>query len=182
MLSIAAGIRIDDLSRWLGGYRAHRARDAQHAGAGRRGHQRRLRAERVDAAGRALAGRVLEAAGEVVWVDREDDARRGHRRVAAAARRTCSTSSKALEQAARELGFSAADARKLAYATFAGAIALAQAPTTTPATLRAHVTSKGGTTERALAMLEADGVKAKFVAAVKAAAAARASSATSSGE
>ena len=40
-----------------------------------------------------------------------------------------------------------------------------------PALLRAQVTSKGGTTERALTTMEADGVKAKFIAAVKAAAA-----------
>ena len=33
-----------------------------------------------------------------------------------------------LEQAAQELGFTKADARTLAYATFAGAIKLAQAP------------------------------------------------------
>ena len=36
--------------------------------------------------------------------------------------------------------------------------------------LRAQVTSKGGTTERALSVLEGNAVKAKFVAAVRAAA------------
>jgi pyrroline-5-carboxylate reductase len=76
----------------------------------------------------------------------------------------------ALEGAARELGFAPADARRLAYATFGGSIALAQASAEEPATLRAQVTSKGGTTERALSSLEADAVKAKIVAAVKAAA------------
>ena len=39
-----------------------------------------------------------------------------------------------------------------------------------PATLRAQVTSKGGTTERAIAAMEARRVKASIVAAVKAAA------------
>ena len=63
-----------------------------------------------------------------------------------------------------------ADARRLAYATFAGAMALAQASPEEPAVLRAQVTSKGGTTERALASMEADAVKAKIVTAVKAAA------------
>jgi len=76
-----------------------------------------------------------------------------------------------LEDAARELGFSGENARKLAYATFAGAIKLAQASDDAPGTLRAQVTSKGGTTERALRMLEEHEVKAKFIAAVKAAAA-----------
>jgi pyrroline-5-carboxylate reductase len=40
-----------------------------------------------------------------------------------------------------------------------------------PATLRERVTSKGGTTERALASLESDRVKDAIVRAVKAAAA-----------
>ena len=76
----------------------------------------------------------------------------------------------ALEEAARDLGFAGADARRLAYATFAGAMALAQASPDEPAVLRAQVTSKGGTTERALASMEADAVKARIVVAVKAAA------------
>jgi uncharacterized protein (TIGR00251 family) len=64
-----------------------------------------------------------------------------------------------------------AQARKLAHATFAGAIKLAGASDLTPAVLRAQVTSKGGTTERAVSVLDEHGVKASFVAAVKAAAA-----------
>ena len=76
----------------------------------------------------------------------------------------------ALEEAARELSIAPADARRLAYATFAGAMALAQASTAEPALLRAQVTSKGGTTERALALLEAGAVKEKIIAAVRAAA------------
>jgi pyrroline-5-carboxylate reductase len=76
----------------------------------------------------------------------------------------------ALEEAARDLGFAADDARRLAYATFAGAVALAEASPDAPVVLRAQVTSKGGTTECALASLEAGAVKAKIVAAVKAAA------------
>jgi pyrroline-5-carboxylate reductase len=76
----------------------------------------------------------------------------------------------ALEQSAREMGFSAADARKLTFATFDGAIKLAHASEFEPAILRAQVTSKGGTTERALATMEAAGVKAAIVRAAKAAA------------
>ena len=76
-----------------------------------------------------------------------------------------------LEEAARQLGFGHADARKLAYATFAGAIKLAQASDEAPGTLRAQVTSKGGTTERGIGVLDEHAVKATFVAAVKAAAA-----------
>jgi len=76
-----------------------------------------------------------------------------------------------LEQAAQELGFTKAEARTLAYATFTGTIKLATGSELEPGILRAQVTSKGGTTERAIAILEADAVKTRFVAAVKAAAA-----------
>ena len=76
-----------------------------------------------------------------------------------------------LERAARDLGFGAADARKLAYATFEGAVRLAQSSPLDPAALRAQVTSKGGTTERGIAVLEEAAVKDALVRAAKAAAA-----------
>ena len=81
VMTIAAGTRLRDLSRWLGGYRAHRARDAQHAGAGRRRHQRRVRAAEVDAARRELAGRVLEAVGRGDLGRARGHARCGDRRI-----------------------------------------------------------------------------------------------------
>jgi pyrroline-5-carboxylate reductase len=76
----------------------------------------------------------------------------------------------ALDAAATELGIGPADARRLALSTFAGSIALAQSSHAEPATLRAQVTSKGGTTERAIATMEAAAVKASIVEGVKAAA------------
>lgn len=169
VLSIAAGTRIADLSRWLGGYsRIVRAMPNMPAlvGAGISGV---FAPPEVDAAGRKMAGRVLEAAGAVVWVEREEmlDAVTG---VSGSGPAYAFYFLEGLEQAARELGFSGADARKLAYTTFAGALKLAMASDLEPGILRAQVTSKGGTTERALTMMEADGVKAKFIAAVKAAA------------
>ena len=48
--------------------------------------------------------------------------------------------------------------------------ALAQSSPEDPTVLRAQVTSKGGTTERAIAALDGGAVKATIVAAVKAAA------------
>ena len=72
-------------------------------------------------------------------------------------------------QAAQEMGLSAEQGRQLALGTFAGATALAQGSDEPPAVLRERVTSKGGTTYAALTSLEASGVKAAFVAALKAA-------------
>ena len=170
VMTIAAGTRIADLSRWLGGYsRIVRAMPNTPAlvGAGISGA---YAPPAVTAESRRLPGRVLEAAGEVVWVEREDmlDGVTG---VSGSGVAYVFYFLEGLEAAARDLGFNKDDARKLTYATFAGAIKLAMASDLEPAILRAQVTSKGGTTERALAVLEAEGVKAKFVTAVKAAAA-----------
>src|SRR5688500_18551672 len=71
VLTIAAGIRLVDLGRWLGGYhRMVRAMPNTPALIGR-GISGAYASPGVDAAGRALAAQVLEAAGEVVWVDDE---------------------------------------------------------------------------------------------------------------
>ncbi len=118
--------------------------------------------------GRELAASVLAAGGEVVWVGEEAklDAITG---ISSSGAAYVFYFMEALERSARELGFADKEARALAYATFAGAIALAQSSERTPAELRANVTSKGGTTERALASLEEDGVGDAIVKAVMAA-------------
>jgi pyrroline-5-carboxylate reductase len=76
----------------------------------------------------------------------------------------------ALQQAAADLGFDADVARELALQTFAGAVKLAASSQDDVAALRAKVTSKGGTTEAALAQLEHDDVKTAIVRAARAAA------------
>lgn len=75
----------------------------------------------------------------------------------------------AMMQAALDMGLSADQGRTLALATFDGATELARRSPETPQTLRAQVTSKGGTTHAAISSLEADGVKAAFVKAMQAA-------------
>ncbi|MFO1397573.1 MAG: pyrroline-5-carboxylate reductase [Burkholderiales bacterium] len=168
VLTIAAGTRAVDLARWLGGFeRIVRAMPNTPAlvGAGISGA---FAGPAVAAHERALAARIVEAAGAVVWVDREEmlDAVTG---VSGSGPAYVFYFLEALEEAARAVGFAPGDARQLAYQTFAGALALAQSTDLDPATLRAQVTSKGGTTERALGVLEDAGVKAAIVAAVRAA-------------
>jgi pyrroline-5-carboxylate reductase len=169
VLSIAAGIRLADLARWLDGYgRLVRAIPNTPALVGK-GISGAFAAAAVDAAGRARVTSVLAAAGDQLWVENEAmlDAVTA---VSGSGPAYVFYFLEALEAAARDLGFAPADARRLAYTTFAGAVALGEASEAEPAVLRAQVTSKGGTTERAVAMLEADAVRAKIVAAVKAAA------------
>ena len=167
VLTIAAGVRCADLARWLGGYarivRAMPNTPAQ-VGAGISG----LFATPDARAVARVAGDVLEACGEIIWCDDERDLDAVNA-VSGNGPAYVFYFLEALEQAAVELGLPEGEARRLAYATFDGAVALARASELAPAALRAQVTSKGGTTERALEVLEAANVKDRFVDAVKAA-------------
>ncbi|CAG1007441.1 pyrroline-5-carboxylate reductase [Burkholderiales bacterium] len=168
VLSIAAGTRSTDISRWLGGYaRIVRAMPDTPSlvGAGIAGV---WSSPTVGAEDRASASAILEACGEVVPVDREEmlDAVTG---VSASGVAYVFYFIEALEAAARAQGFDANDARRLAYATFAGAVKLAVESPDDPATLRERVTSKGGTTERGIAALEAARVREAIGEAVDAA-------------
>jgi pyrroline-5-carboxylate reductase len=169
VLSIAAGIRADDIRRWLGGdigvVRAMPNRPAL-IGAGISA----LYADPlVDAGARALATRLIEAVGGVVWVGAE-----AHLDAVTAV----SGSGPAyvfllielLETAAIAEGLPRAVARRLAIDTAAGAAALAQTSADDPMTLREQVTSKGGTTAAALAVFEAADLRGIFARAVAAAA------------
>jgi pyrroline-5-carboxylate reductase len=75
----------------------------------------------------------------------------------------------ALQQASQEMGFSATDARKLAVQTFVGTARLAAQSPEDVTLLRERVTSRGGTTERAIASMDADRVKELIVRALHAA-------------
>jgi pyrroline-5-carboxylate reductase len=170
VVTIAAGIRLSDLSRWLLGYRRLvRAMPNTPALIGA-GVAALYALASVDSDGRARAASVLEAVGGILWCEREDELD-AVTAVSGSGPAYVFYFLEALEQAARELGFAPSEARRLAYATFSGAIRLAEQSDSEPSVLRAQVTSKGGTTERAIAVLDDAAVKSAIVAAVKAAAA-----------
>lgn len=169
VLSIAAGIRATDLTRWLGGHeRIVRAMPNTPALvlAGITGL---YAARSVDANDRNRAEQVMNAAGDTLWVDREEqlDAITA---VSGSGPAYVFYFIEALQQAATDLGFDAATARRLALQTFSGAVTLARESADDPAVLRARVTSKGGTTERALQELERSAVATAIVRAVRGAA------------
>jgi pyrroline-5-carboxylate reductase len=169
VITIAAGVRVRDLSRWLGGYpRIVRVMPNTPALA-LAGISGLYASRAVGPAGRAAAQRILGAVGSTLWLRREDDLD-AVTAVSGSGPAYVYYFVEALERAARELGLAADAARRLALETFSGALALAAQAGEAPATLRARVTSKGGTTERALAAMEADRVQDAIVRAVKAAA------------
>lgn len=174
VISIAAGLRLADLGRWLGAASAPYTRLVRCMpntpaliGAGVTG----LFADpSVDAAGRAAAERILAAVGSTVWATSEDqmDAVTA---ISGSGPAYVFHFIEALEAAGRKLGFDEAGARRLAIDTLLGAARLAAGAEDSPAVLRQKVTSKGGTTEAALASLAASGWHDALIAAVEAAAA-----------
>jgi len=168
VISIAAGIRLEDLSRWLGGHtRLVRAMPNTPAlvHAGVTGLYAPPETREVD---RQSAHQLLGAVGATVWLDREEDLD-AVTAVSGSGPAYVFYAMEALEAAATEMGIAPDKARTLALWTFVGAAKLAIERGEDPAKLRANVTSKGGTTERALGHMEAAAIKASFIEAVKAA-------------
>jgi len=170
VISIVAGIRAADIDRWLGGAaRVVRAMPNRPAliGAGASG----LYADAaVPADARALAGRLIEAVGSAVWVPAEADID-AVTAVSGSGPAYFFLLIELLESAGIAEGLAPEVARRLAIDTACGAAALAREGRDDPATLRAQVTSKGGTTAAALAVFEAADLRAIVGRAVAAAAA-----------
>lgn len=170
VLSIAAGIRGADLSRWLDAYRAIvRCMPNTPALIGQ-GITGMVAMPGVSSAHREAADSIMQAVGQTVWL--EDEALIDPvTAVSGSGPAYVFYFIEAMQQAAAELGLSAEQGKQLALATFTGAAQLAAQSPDDVSTLRERVTSKGGTTYAALQSMEQAGVKQAIVAAVKAAAA-----------
>jgi pyrroline-5-carboxylate reductase len=168
VVSICAGIRVEQISKWLGGYEnIVRAMPNTPALIGK-GITGAFASSQVLSMAREHAEVIMRATGAFAWFEKENmlDAVTA---VSGSGPAYVFYFIESLMQSALELGFSETQAREFAYATFDGAIALAKASEETPATLRERVTSKGGTTAAALASMEAANVKNAIIAAVKSA-------------
>ena len=168
VVSIAAGIRIADLSRWLGGYqRLIRCMPNTPAliGAGiTAAHALPSVSENECAA----VERILKAMGKVIWVAAEPllDTVTA---VSGSGPAYVFYFIEALRVAAVELGLTEQQANVLALETFLGSAKLAAQSPEDVATLRVRVTSKGGTTEAALASMARDQVQQAIIRGVRAA-------------
>lgn len=171
IISIAAGLRIADLERWLGitpgGGQLVRAMPNTPALIGR-GVTGLCAGPAVTGDARALAARVLGSVGEVVWVGVEHDLD-AVTAVSGSGPAYVFHFLEALEAAGVANGLSAEAARALAVGTLTGAAELAAQSPDDFAVLRERVTSRGGTTEAALATLARHGWHDALVAAVGAA-------------
>ncbi len=169
VVSIAAGVRTVDLSRWLGQYpqlvRAMPNTPAR-VGAGMTGL---FALPGLSAMARQRAETILGAAGSVLWLD--DEAQMDAiTAISGSGPAYVFYFLQAMEESAKKLGIAAADARRLGLETFRGACQLAAQSDEPFAELRAQVTSKGGTTERALQVMETADIRRHIGEAIAAAA------------
>ncbi len=168
VVSIAAGVRAEAISRWLGGtLPVVRLMPNTPAlvGAGATGL---YAMPGVDEAQRSLAENLARAVGATFWVD--DEAQMDTlTAVSGSGPAYFFLVIEALEEAAVEQGLPAQTARLLALQTAFGATKLALEHDAPAAELRRRVTSKGGTTEQALAALEDGGLRDLLARAVTAA-------------
>lgn len=168
VLSIAAGIRLANLATWFGGgvpiVRAMPNRPAL-IGAG---ITAACAGPGVSESERARAGWVLAAAGPVVWLDAEEqmDAVTA---VSGSGPAYFFLLIEAIEDAGTALGLPRETAHRLAVQTALGSARMAAEGTDPPALLREQVTSKGGTTAAALAVLETADLRGIFSRAIAAA-------------
>ena len=169
VISIAAGIRTTDLTRWLDGHERIVRVMPNTPALIRSGVSGLFAATAVKQADRDSAQTILGAVGAAVWVKSESDID-AVTAISGSGPAYVFYFIEALEQAAAELGLNAGQAHELAVQTFVGAAKLAAGSNEPAAVLRANVTSKAGTTEAALKTMEANGLKHKIVEAVRAAA------------
>ena len=168
VISVAAGIRATDLSRWLGGHeRVARCMPNTPALVGE-GITGLAALPGLSDADRDTAQTILGAVGQVVWVEDESllDAVTA---VSGSGPAYVFYFMESMHRAALALGLDDDQARRLTLATFTGAARLAAASDEPPAVLRERVTSKGGTTAAALAVLGERGVQQHIVDALAAA-------------
>ncbi|MFQ5488601.1 MAG: pyrroline-5-carboxylate reductase, partial [Gammaproteobacteria bacterium] len=168
IISIAAGIREQDLERWLGGtpplVRAMPNTPAMVQCGATALHAN----ERVSRRQRDLAEFVMRAVGLTVWLEDESlmDAVTA---LSGSGPAYIFLVMEAMERAGCKLGLPQETARLLTLQTTFGAAKLALETAEDSATLRQRVTSPGGTTERALSVLQGGGLEELFEQALKAA-------------
>lgn len=149
VISVAAGIRTADLSRWLNGYATIIRTMPNTPAQIQAGMTGAYALSAVSPAQRELADMLLQAAGDVVWLDNEAqlDAVTA---ISGSGPAYVFLMIEALTAAGISLGLTEEQSLKLSLATFKGASLLAAGSATPVATLREQVTSKGGTTEQGL--------------------------------
>lgn len=162
LISVAAGVRVADMLRWLGGTDLAVVRTMPNTPALVQSGATALCANaQVTAEQRELAEAVMRAVGLTLWLD-EESQMDAVTALSGSGPAYFFLVMEALEQAGCELGLPSRTARLLALQTAFGAAKMALESAEDTATLRERVTSPGGTTERALRVLEDGNLRGLF--------------------
>lgn len=168
VISIAAGIGVEALSRWLGGHRKIVRCMPNTPGLIGAGISGLFASSDVSSSEKRQAEIILRAVGDVVWLAEErlvDPVTA----VSASGPAYVFWFIEQLAAAAEKLGIGRDEAMRLAKQTVLGAAQLAAQSPDSPAALRRNVTSKGGTTEAALRVFDEEKLAERFIRAVEAA-------------
>jgi pyrroline-5-carboxylate reductase len=168
VISIAAGVTVDTLSRWLGGHRKLvRCMPNTPAliGAGISGLYAPPEVSREE---RKKAETIVSAVGEIVWLA-EERLLDPVTAVSGSGPAYVFWFIEQLASSAEGLGIPKDAALKLALHTVLGAARLAVEKQELPEVLRKQVTSKGGTTEAALKVFDEEKLAERFARAIEAA-------------
>ena len=161
LISIAAGIRLSSLYRWLGSERVIRVMPNTPAMIGK-GVSGLFASESISEADRHVSNTLMQAIGITLWLNNEqrmDDVTA----ISGSGPAYVFYFIESMIEAAKTIGFSETDARSLVVATFDGALELTkQSPLPVPILLT-NVMSKGGSTQRAIARFEMRGVKQAII-------------------
>lgn len=169
LISVAAGIRLDDIGRWLQQPAAIVRAMPNTPALVQAGATALFANDKVSEAQREQAEGILRAVGLTIWLDSE------HKMDAVTALSGSGPAyfflvMEAMENAAIELGLPQETARLLCLETAFGAAKMALESGVPATKLRQQVTSPGGTTERAIHELEDGGLHGLFENALVAAA------------
>ncbi len=168
IISVAAGIREEDLQTWLGGKVAIVRCMPNTPALIRAGATALYANSYVNAKQHELAESILRAVSMTLWLDNEND-------MDAVTALSGSGPAyfflviEALQAAGEKLGLSSEAARLLTLQTAFGACRMALESAQSANILRQQVTSPGGTTEAAIAVLEKEKLRDIFAHAVEAA-------------
>lgn len=168
-ISIAAGVRVASLGQWLGRADIPLVRVMPNTPAlVQSGASALFAGGSVSAEQKVLAENILRAVGLTVWVE-EENLMDAVTALSGSGPAYFFLVMEAMEKAGAQLGLTADEARLLTLQTAFGAAKMALESDDDAATLRARVTSKGGTTEQALNVLQENGLEAIFRQALEAA-------------
>lgn len=168
IISIAAGIREQDLNQWLGGNLAIVRTMPNTPALVQAGATGLYANPQVSAQQRNAAETIMRAVGMTLWLD-EEPLMDVVTALSGSGPAYFFLVMEALEAAAIRLGLPAEAARLLTQQTAFGAAKMALETPEDVATLRVRVTSPGGTTEQALKVFEEGGLRELIDKAVEAA-------------